>query len=314
MTARKSLYLPATVNYILQHLRAFRLSINQLSFEPIATFMTFMVIGMVLALPMGLFVLLQNIHTVTSGLHDTAQISLYLQKDISPAQVNNLLRVLRNNQEIASAKYISPDVGLLEFQQQSHFADVLTELHKNPLPGVIVIQPVKSMQAAWQIEELLVQLRKLPQVQEAQLDLAWLKRLNAIVALGHRLVYAVMLLFAFGVFLIIGNTIRLTTQRYRDEIAILKLLGGTERFIRRPFLYGGVLYGLLGGIIAWFLVDGIMWWLHGAAERLASLYGSQFQMQGLTTHSAVVLLVGGIILGYAGSWIAVGRHIKAIEP
>jgi cell division transport system permease protein len=314
MTTRKSLYLPATVNYILQHLRAFRLSINQLSFEPIATFMTFMVIGMVLALPMGLFVLLQNIHTVTSGLHDTAQISLYLQKDISPTQVNNLLRVLRNNQEIASAKYISPDVGLLEFQQQSHFADVLTELHKNPLPGVIVIQPVKSMQAAWQIEELLVQLRKLPQVQEAQLDLAWLKRLNAIVALGHRLVYAVMLLFAFGVFLIIGNTIRLTTQRYRDEIAILKLLGGTERFIRRPFLYGGVLYGLLGGIIAWFLVDGIMWWLRGAAERLASLYGSQFQVQGLTTHSAVVLLVGGIILGYAGSWIAVGRHIKAIEP
>jgi len=301
------------INYIINHLRAFKLSMNQLSMQPITTFITFAVIGIALALPMGLYVLLQNVQTVAEGLHATAQISLYLNKHIKPSQTNKLLRKLKNDQEIANIRFISARDGLKELQQQYNFSNALSELHNNPLPDVVVVQPIKSLKTASQIKILLNRLKRLPRVYDAQLDFSWLKRLNAIINLGKHVVYALMLIFAFGVLLIVGNTIGLITQKYRDKIFVLQLLGATNRFIRRPFLYGGIIYGLLGGIVAWFLIDLTMWWLHNSINNLASLYGSQFHLQMLSSTSTLVLMFGGALLGYAGSWLAVGRHINMID-
>lgn len=281
--------------------------------QPITTFITFAVIGIALALPMGLHVLLQNVQAVAEGLHATAQISLYLNKNIKPLQTDTLLRQLNQDQEIANTRYISAKNGLKELQQQYNFSNVLSELNSNPLPAVVVVQPVKSLKTAQQIKILLGRLKKLPQVHYAQLDFAWLKRLNAIINLGKHVVYALMVIFSLGVLLIIGNTIGLITQKYRDKIFVLQLLGATNRFIRRPFLYSGIIYGLLGGIIAWFLIDLTIWWLHNSINNLASLYGSQFHLQMLSSMSTLILMIGGAILGYAGSWLAVGRHTNVEE-
>lgn len=299
------------INYFVQHFRAFKLSINQLSIQPLTTFLTFAVIGIVLALPMGLYILLQNAQTVTSGLHQTTQISLYLKKNIRPFQVEKLLQVLKQDKNIVSTKYISATQGLAELQKQYNFGNLLMELNNNPLPGVIVVQPIKLLQTEAQIKPLLVRLKKLPQVHDSQLDFSWLKRLNAIISLGRHAVYAAMLLFAFGVLLIVGNTIGLITQRYKDEIFVSQLLGATNKFIRRPFLYSGMIYGLIGGIIAWFLIDATMWCLSGSVTKLATLYGSQFYLQVLSSSATLFLLAGGALLGYFGSWLAVSRHVDA---
>jgi len=300
------------INYFIQHVRAFKLSISQLSIQPLTTFLTFSVVGIVLALPMGLYILLKNVQTVTTGLHQTAQISLYLNKSITPAQVDKLLKTLQQNKKVMSARYISAKQGLVELQKQYNFGNVLTELNNNPLPGVIVIQPIKSLHTGMQINPFLIHLKNLPRVSDVQLDFAWLKRLNAIIGLGDRVVYAAMLLFSLGVLLIVGNTIGLITQKYRDEIFVLQLLGATNKFMRRPFLYSGMIYGLLGGIIAWFLIDVTMWWLSGSAAKLAALYGSEFHILSLSSGLTLVLLLGGTLLGYCGSWLAVRRHISLV--
>ncbi|MGD9152139.1 MAG: permease-like cell division protein FtsX [Gammaproteobacteria bacterium] len=297
------------INYFIQHFRAFKLSISQLSVQPLTTFLTFAVIGIVLALPMGLYLLLQNAQMVTSGLHQTTQISLYLQKNVRPFQVEKLLQALKQNRNVASTKYISATQGLAELQKQYNFGNILMELNNNPLPGVVVVQPVKSLHTEAQIKPLLAHLKKLPQVHDAQLDFAWLKRLNAIINLVRHIVYAAMLLFAFGVLLIVGNTIGLITQKYQDEIFVSQLLGATNSFIRRPFLYSGMIYGLLGGIIAWFLIDTTMWWMSGSVTKLATLYGSQFHLQVLSSSATLFLLIGGALLGYFGSWLAVKREL-----
>lgn len=301
------------INYIINHLRAFKLSMNQLSMQPITTFITFAVIGVALALPMGLYVLLQNVQTVAEGLHETAQISLYLNKNIKPLQVTKLLRQLKSDREITNARYISAKDGLKELQRQYNFSNALSELNNNPLPGVVVVQPIKSLKTAAQIKALLGRLKKISQIHHVQLDFSWLKRLNAIINLGKHVVYALMIIFALGVLLIIGNTISLITQKYQNKIFVLQLLGATNRFIRRPFLYSGIIYGLLGGMAAWFLIDLTMWWLHNSVANLASLYGSQFHLQVLSSTSTLILLIGGAFLGYFGSWLAVGRHINTIS-
>lgn len=299
------------INYFINHFRAFRLSLSQLSIQPITTFITFAVIGIALALPMGFFVLLKNVQTVTTGLHETEQISLYLKKNVSPLQSNKILNKLKNDKEIASTKFISAKDGLAQLQQQYDFGNVLSELNNNPLPAVIVVQPVKSIKTQAQVKSLLKRLKKISYISSAQLDFSWLNRLNAIISLGKNIVYALMFIFAIGVLLIIGNTIGLITQKYSDKIFVLQLLGATNSFIRRPFLYSGMIYGLLGGIFAWFLINLTLWWLHNSIDHLTSLYGSQFKLQLLSSKLTLVLMLGGAILGYAGSWLAVNRHVKS---
>ena len=310
----QNLHLNFFLLFLSRHLRAIRQSIKRLSVLPSATFITFAVIGIALALPMGLFVLLTNIHNATLGFHETtSQISLYLNHDASQSQADDLMRILRANNDISDIKYISPKQGLEEFQKQSGFANIITELDTNPIPPVIVIYPKEPFTHSPNINELLTQLKNLPNVQTVQLDMLWLQRLNAIINLGTNLAYALIFLFAIGVILIVGNTIRLTMQKQKDEIKIINLLGGTNRFIRRPFLYSGIIYGLVGSIIAWMLIDLIMWYLQGPIQDLTGLYHSQFKLQGLNITSTLLLLTTGIILGYLGSWVTIGKQIKEIE-
>lgn len=296
--------------YCASHIQAAVSSWGQLLRTPIATLMTFIVIAIALALPSALFVLLENAKQVSQGWDDSSQISLYLKMSTAPNQIQPLLNQLQKNPSIAAVKYISPAQGLVEFQQQTDFQNALAALAQNPLPAVVLVKPAATLASPAAIKELLQQLKSIPQVDMAKLDLRWIKRLYAIIALSKRLAYVLGGLLGLGVLFIIGNAIHLNLQRYRREIEVFKLIGATDSFIRRPFLYTGMLYGLIGSLIAWLLVSSLLWSMEAPAQQIAALYGSHFQLENLTFSAGLILILGGIFLGLAGAWLAVGKHLR----
>ncbi len=289
-------------------------SFASLSANPLATCMTLAVISIALALPSGLLVMLKNVESITHGWNSGARISLYMKGDITADQAKQIADVLRGESGIAKVDYISPSSGLKEFEKYSGFKNVLSQLTNNPLPSVIMIQPSNQLSTPLQISQLLDKLKAMPQVDVAELDMQWVKRLYSFIALGERIVYGLALLLALGVVMIIGNTIRLITQNKRDEIEVLKLIGATDSYIRRPFLLTGIVYGVIGAIFAMVLVDSFLSWIANPVMELSDLYDSTFRLAGLSNGQTESLLLVGAILGFAGSWLAVSKHLKDFDP
>jgi cell division transport system permease protein len=300
------------VLYLTSHLQAILSGCGRLTKTPLATLMTVFVIGIALALPTALFVLLQNAKMLSQNWNDSSQISIYLKMNLSQNQIQNLLQRLQQQTNITSIKYISPEQGLTEFQKQIGLENVLSTLKNNPLPGVILIQPSDSLDTQEGLTQLLQTLHQQPEVDTVQLDMQWIKRLHAIVELGKQLTYAIGILLATGVLFIIGNIINLSLQKYRREIELLKIIGATDSFIRRPFLYTGMLYGFLGSFIAWLLVTCLLLGLQTPVHRLAELYSSHFQLHNLGLSNGMKLIITGIILGSIGAWLAIGKHLRDI--
>lgn len=301
-------------NYLLRHAQVFFFSLGQLAKTPVATLMTLAVIGITLALPAGLYVLFDNLQRASHGWDSGAQISLFLKQDTAERSAAALQEKIRALPGVAMVQFISRDEALIEFKRLSGFGDALDVLDSNPLPPVLVVTPTPSLNTPDTIQALLQTLARQPGVELAQLDLEWIKRLHAMLTLAQRGVLILAGLLALAVLLIIGNTIRLAILNRRTEIEVIKLIGGTDAFIRRPFLYSGLLQGLLGALLAWWLVGGSLLLLSGPAEELAGLYGSHFELGGLGLANGLWLLLGGTALGWLGSRLAVGRHLHAIEP
>jgi cell division transport system permease protein len=300
--------------YLLRHLQVFFYSLGVLSRSPFATLMTTAVIGIALALPSGLHVVLKNAQQLSGGWDGAAQISLFLKRAVQDDEASRLARQIHKLPEVANVSYISRHEALQEFQRLSGFGDALEALKDNPLPSVLVIHPTPAASTPASTEKLLNRLKDYPPVDIAQLDMQWVKRLYVIMELVRRGVVVLAALLALAVLLVVGNTIRLAIQNRRDEIVVMKLIGGTDAFIRRPFLYTGFWYGLFGGVIAWLLVSLSLTILSGPVERLTGLYQSQFELSGLDAATTGMLIGTSILLGLAGSWLAVGRHLRDIEP
>ena len=302
------------VTWFLDHFRALFASLGHLWRNLTSGIMTAGVIGIALALPAGLYILLDNLQSVSRGWDGEAQISLFLHQRVDDKQAARLADRLRPRAGIATVDLVTREEALSEFRRLSGFGEALGLLDDNPLPAVILITPLESLDSPAAIEGLVSELRTLPEVDLAQLDLEWVKRLHAMMEIAQRGVLVVAGLLALAVLLIVGNTIRLDIQNRRDEIVITKLIGGTDAFIRRPFLYGGFWYGAAGGFIAWFLVGLSFQMIDGAVERLAALYASPFELSVLTLSTTFWLFAIAIALGLLGSWLAVGRHLRKIEP
>ncbi len=297
--------------YCIAHIRAFFSGLGKLFNSPFSGFLTIMVIGIALALPTFLYILLQNTQNLTqSWKEDSTQISLYLKSDLSDMRTQDLLQQLRTNPEIANVTYISPQQGLKEFSQVLDTQTVVNLLHKNPLPGVILVQPILSLRSQPTITILLNSLGNLPEVDNAQLDLEWIQRLGNMINLAKHGIYALTFLLVIGVLFIVGNTIHLATQNERKEISILKLVGATDAFIRRPFLYIGVWYGLFGSLIALILVSAALSWLQKPVAQLTSSYNSDFYLHNLSFSAAFCLFIISISLGLISSWFVVTRELK----
>lgn len=289
-------------------------SLQRLLAAPASSLMTWVVLAIALALPMTLYVALENVKQLSRSWDQTSQISVYLKKGVLERFANDMTLDINSWPEVASALYISPDQALREFSASTGLSDVIFGLDNNPLPGVISVVPVLNNQDETALEALQQKLNGQKHVDSVQLDLMWVKRLYQFMELGQRLVWALAALLGLAVLLIIGNTIRLAIEGRKDEIRVVKLVGGTDAFVRRPFLYTGIWFGLGGGLIAWLLLNIGLFWLSGPVEQLISLYGSEFSLQGLGFSDSLLLILDGVILGWLGAWLAVARHLNSIEP
>jgi cell division transport system permease protein len=289
-------------------------SLGRLSHNLVASLMTAAVIGIALALPAGLYVLLDNLHRLSGSWDGQAGLSVFLRQEISEPAAQQLAGTLQDWPEVATATLVTPAEALAEFGQHTGFADVIGSLDENPLPAVLLVTPAGGHTGPAAASALQQRLQDLPETEQAQLDLQWVQRLSAILAIAKRGVLIVSCLLALAVLLVVGKTIRLEIQNRREEIVVTKLIGATNGFIRRPFLYSGIWYGIFGATIAWLMVEAGFFILADPVQRLAGLYQSDFSLETLPVLLLFVLLGGGILLGLLGSWLAVGRHLDDIEP
>ena len=295
--------------YLILHWQAFQSSFQHLRRSTLASIMTCGVIGVALALPAVFFVLLQNGASITNNLDTKTQISLFLNPATDALTIQDMLAKIGLRTDVANVHYISPDEGLRDLQTQSEFSNVLDQLPSNPLPPVIEVYPAASITTPEAIQNLFEALRNLPGVDSAKLDMQWIKRLSAIVAFGKQAVISLGLLLALAVILTINHTIRLDTQNRHKEIDVLMLIGATHRFIRRPFLYSGMLYGMIGGLLACLFVGIIIFSLSASTNHLAASYHTRFELSGLSFNASLNLIMLGMLLGLIGSWSAVRQNI-----
>jgi cell division transport system permease protein len=273
-----------------------------------------MVIGIALALPASLLVALDNLQQLTGGWDNAARISVYLHEAVAEDEGRRLAERLLEEAEISAASYISRSEALEEFSRLSGMGAVLSELPENPLPAVIVLQPDLALASADSLGMLVEEVQQSPEVELAQMDVQWVQRLYHLMGLGKRVTFALAMLLGVGVLLATGNTIRLAIEGRREEIEVVKLVGGTDAYVRRPFIYTGIWYGFGGGIVALIVLSGLMAWLDGAVASLLGLYDSQFELRGLGVTGSAVLLLAGVGLGFGGAWLAVSRHLGVIQP
>ncbi len=301
-------------SYLRHHLQVARQSLQRLLAAPLATLMTVMVLAIALTLPGVLYVGLKNIQSVSYQWQGVTRISLFLSAELSDEQGRDLAEQLESNDQVRQLSYLSRAEALEEFRQFSGFSEAIDKLDENPLPAVIIVEPGGEYLARDQLYLLKAQLESVDGVDEALVDMAWLERLLSITGLAQRLVLVLSLLLGVAVILVVGNTIRLEIENRRDEILVVKLVGGTDGFVRRPFLYTGFWYGLAAGLLAWLLVQSSLWYLSGVVDRLISLYQSDYQLQGLGPGAGLLLLLTSVAIGVGGAWLAVIRHLKQIEP
>lgn len=307
-------FLAGIQSYFFLHAHTFVASLGRIYRAPVASAMTILVIAAALALPVSFYVLVKNALQASTGLETTNQISLFLKPDISDETGRRISERLENHAKIAQVKLISKEAGLKEFQTYSGFGEALQALDFNPLPVVISIKPKDSLTKPEDVERLLAELKSLAETDLVQLDTQWMRKLHHMLSFVERSIVVLGILLSFAVLFIVANTIRLELQNRQEEIAVTKLMGATNRFIRRPFLYTGFWYGFLGGLIAWFLVTFLFLLLRGPVRELAVLYDSHFDLDFMSFSDFISLLSFAAGLGIVGSVAVVEFHLKKLDP
>ena len=302
------------LNLPIRHLQQAIGSLGDLWRTPFTSVMTVFVLGISLALPATLHLFVKNAQHVSEQWDSASQITLFLKLSTTDKSGKNLVKRIKLYPEVSDVHYISAKQALKEFKTLSGFGQSLEYLDNNPLPATVLVTPTKRASQADAANELLEKLKQEREVEQGKLDLEWLTRLEAMAQLIEDIVIGVALLLCLSVVLIVGNTIRLAILNQKDAIAIMKLVGATDSFIQRPFLYSGVWYGVFGGILSWLAVSILAQYLTGAISKLTDLYQSNFQLQGLSFNEALILIVFAVFLGLVGSYISVRKHIRAIEP
>jgi len=297
-----------------RHIQTLVGSLGRLWKQPFATLLTVLVIGIALALPACLHVLVQNVRAASGDWGNALDISVYMKPAATLEQARQAEKRIAQRRDVDGVTLVKADDALAEFRKNSGFGEALEALKENPLPHALVVRPAEEFRDPAQVETLTAELRKVEGVDLVQLDTAWVSRFNAILDVVRRVVLLAAGLFALGILVIVGNTIRLDIENRRGEIEVTKLVGGSDAFVRRPFLYNGVWYGLSGGITAGIIVAIVVAVLSDPVQRIAGLYGSQFQLQGVGLVGWLALLLGGALLGWLGSFIVATRELREIEP
>jgi cell division transport system permease protein len=300
--------------YFTRHAQTLVGSLGRVVHHPFATLMTMGVIGLALALPLFLDLALQNVRTATGNWNDAFDVSVYMDKRASSARTATVAKLLRQRDDVAAVRVVTADQALAQFRDSSGFGKALDALEANPLPDTLIVTPTLIAGTPQGMEALKQAIAAMADVQIVQLDTDWVKRLQAMLDLLRRVVVLTGGLLGAGVVLIVGNTIRLDILNRRAEIEVMKLVGASDGFARRPFLYSGIWYGLGGGLMALILVFIAVAALAQPVASLAKLYGSQFHLEGLSLRTGVRVLALSAGLAWLGSWLAATRHIRGIDP
>jgi cell division transport system permease protein len=300
--------------YFARHAQVLVGSLGRIVHQPFATLMTMGVIAVALALPLFLSLLLQNARIATGNWNQAYDLSVYMDKKASAGRVQSLARQLKARGDVAAVRIITADQAFAEFRKDSGFGKALDALSDNPLPDTLVVTPTLTASTPQGTETLKTVIAALSDVQTVQIDTEWVKRLHAMLDLLRRVVLLTGGLLGVGIVLIVSNTIRLDILNRRAEIEVMKLVGASDGFARRPFLYSGIWYGLGGGLLALILVAIASTVLARPVAQLAFLYGSDFRLEGLKLVLGLGVLSLAVALSWLGSWLAATRHIRAIEP
>jgi cell division transport system permease protein len=300
--------------YFSRHAQVLLGSLGRIVSQPFATLMTMGVIAVALALPLFLSLLLQNARSATGNWNEAYDLSVYMDKKANGSRAQSLAKQLRLRGDVAAVRVITAEQALAEFRSDSGFGSALDALTDNPLPDTLIVTPTLASSTPQGTETLKTAIAGMSDVQTVQIDTEWVKRLHAMLDLLRRVVLLTGALLGIGIVLIVSNTIRLDILNRRAEIEVMKLVGASDGFTRRPFLYSGIWYGLGGGLMALLLVGVASTVLARPVAQLAFLYGSSFSMQGLKIVSGLAVLGLAVGLSWLGSWLAATRHIRAIEP
>lgn len=311
-TASQPNLLQKLIRAVLTHVRQAVTSLGELWRSPLWALITVAVLGISMTLPTTLHLLVKNVQQVSRSYDQSFEISLFLKNDASATDIATLVTLLQGDNQVAKVRLIDKAAAMAEFKQQSGFGEALAFLDQNPLPDVLLVTPKLNQPAA--AEALMHKLEKERFVELAKLDISWLERLAALMNLMQQAVYTIAVLLLSAALLVIGNTIRLSIMDKKAEIEVMKLVGATDAFIQRPFLYTGIWLGVFGGFLAFVVVELMLWWLQGAIATVTQLYQSDFVLNSLSLREFGYLMLIAVTLGLVGSYIAVRSHIKAIEP
>lgn len=289
-------------------------SLGRIAAKPLPSAMTVAVIGIALALPAGLYLLTVNLAALGGGWERSAAVSVFLRPDVTLEEAGRLAETLRVRPDLEEVSVVTPEAALAQLRAHEGFAEAVEQLEENPLPAVLALRPAAGDHPVPALEGLRAELEGASEVDFVRLDTQWVSRFEALLDLFRQGVLLLGATLALAVLLVVGNTIRLEIENRHEEIAIMGLVGATPAFIRRPFLYSGAWYGLFGAVLAWVLVSLGVGLLQGPVDRLAALYATEMPLSGLGARDLGMLLAAGILLGLAGSWLAVGRHLASSGP
>ena len=295
-----------------QHLHAFLSSLGRLVAKPWATTLTLLVLGFALALPLLFFLVFNNARDLSGGLREAGEITAFLNPEEDAKTAATLADALRKRNDVASVLIRTPKQGLAEFRQLSGFGEALDLLQTNPLPSVLVVTP-RSI-ADTDNPALVGELKADARVDFVQYDAAWRHKLTDILHFGERIVVVIAALLALAALLVIGNTVRMDIQSRSEEISVMQMIGASNGFVRRPFLYSGLCYGLLGSLFALILVAAVELALAEPIGRLQDSYAHRFSLRGVDATVALVLIIVSALLGWLGAFFATARHLAAGRP
>lgn len=291
-------------------------SLGALLKHRIGTLMTVLVLGIAMLLPLGLFVTLENLDRMDLEQDEWGAISVFATPGTDAAGADRLVAEIEALPAVSGVERVSPEQGMEEFRDTSGFGPSLDLLESNPLPWVLMVNPDISQDSAISLDdrltELMAGLEQLTGVASVHYDYKWLQRLGRMLELGQAFVLVLGLLFGLTVIVVIANTIRLDVAARSEEIEILALVGAGNSFIRQPFLYSGIWYGVMGGLLAYVLLEICLRYLSLPLGRLLDAYGYGIALHGLTGPGLGLLLLASGLLGFFGAWISVQRYLRML--
>jgi cell division transport system permease protein len=299
-------------SYAFLHAHNLIASLGRLYRSP-ASLMTIGVIAIVLSFPISFGLVLKNAQQAIGGLEETNRMSVFLKPEISNENGQKLAGKWAQMPQIREARLITREAGLLEFEHYSGLGEALKSLDFNPLPVVVMIQPRDALSSRAEIQKLIAELSALPEVDFVQADMEWLVKLQTLLGIMQRTLITLGVLLSLSVLFVVGNTIRLELHHREHEILVTKLMGASNAFVRRPFLYAGLWFGLLGGLTALVLVGVLMVIIQVPVHQLAALFGHELTLKFVGFSEALLLLLLSVLIGILGAWIVVASHLRRLR-